>query len=379
MCYSVRNLVKLLLKSLVVTLFIACQAPAQTIKELTNIEGVRTNQLIGYGLVVGLDGTGDLSNQTPFTAQSFNNLLKNFGIKMPDNLNRMQLKNIAAVAVTAEFPAFAKLGQQIDVTVSSIGNAKSLRGGNLLLTELKGIDGQTYALAQGNLLVSGINAEAGKANKISINSSSVGLIPSGATIEQELTNDFSAQNVIHLNLHKASFSTAQNIVSAINKKFGHNTAYALDAGTIEIPIKQAHHQTGETNEINKIAFIAELENIPVKTAQETAKVIINSRSGTVVINQNVRVSAASVTHGNLSVTITQNTNKTNVAGMVNNTSKQTNISINERSKNVQFETAADLNTIVQNIKQLGAAPSDLIAILQALKEAGALQAQLIVI
>jgi len=354
------------------TLFIviSCKLSAQTIKDLTTIEGVRTNQLIGYGLVVGLNGTGDLSSSAPFTAQSFNNLLKNFGIKLPDNFSRMQLKNVAAVAVTADLPPFARLGQKIDVTVSSIGNAKSLRGGNLLLTDLKGIDGQIYALAQGNLLVSGINADAKNGNKIDVNISSSGRIPSGATIERILTNDFNANSSIILNLHNPSFSTAQNIAYVINQHFGANKARALDLGAVEV-------QTPISSNA-KVAFIAKLENLQVRASNDPAKVIINARTGTVVINQNVRVSAAAVTHGNISVSIGRQS-EINIGRRSAQIAEKTTIDINQSTDTIKLPNNADLDVIVQSIKQLGGGVNDLIAIVQALKEAGALQAELVII
>jgi len=352
-------------------LLISNLGQAQTLKDLVSIEGVRSNQLLGYGLVVGLNGTGDSASSAPFTAQSFNNLLNNFGIKLPDNTTNMQLKNIAAVAVSADLPPFAKLGQNLDVTVASIGNAKSLRGGTLLLTALKGIDGQIYALAQGNLLVSGIEADAKNGNRLSVNISSAGRIPNGATIENTVSNSFANSNVIRLNLHRASFSTAQNIAALINKKIGANKANAVDAASVEVKAPIAAEK--------KVALIAELENLPINQATEAAKVIINARSGTVIINQSVRVSEAAVSHGNLSVSIGKNKHlQYSRKGVQLN--EQTQIKISEQNKEpLQFGGDADLDEIVQAIKQLGASPNDLIAILQALKEAGSLQAELVVI
>jgi len=352
-------------------LFFSSKLSAQTIKDLTQIEGVRTNQLLGYGLVVGLNGTGDLANSAPFTAQSFNNLLQNFGIKLPENIRQMQLKNIAAVAVTADLPPFARVGQKIDVTISSIGNAKSLRGGSLLLTELKGIDGQIYALAQGNLLVSGISADGKNGNKIDINISSVGRIPAGATIEQTLENTFNQTNKIMLNLRKESFSTAQNIARAVNQHFGKNKAQAINSATVKVKTPSSPNA--------KVAFIAKLENLNVPSAREPAKVIINARTGTVVINQNVRVSSAAVTHGNISVSVGAQTN-IDVNRRSIKLERKTNLNIEQQASSaVQFTDGANLDAIVQSIQQLGAGSNDLIAILQALKEAGALQAELVII
>jgi flagellar P-ring protein precursor FlgI len=347
---------------------------AERLKDIASIEGVRTNQLIGYGLVVGLSGSGDQTTQTPFTLQTFNNMLAQFGIKVPTGGNT-QLKNVATVSIHADLPAFAKPGQTIDVTVSSMGNAKSLRGGSLLMTPLKGIDGNVYAVAQGNLVVGGFDAEGLDGSKITVNVPSAGRIPAGATVERAVPSGFDQGNTLTLNLNRSDFTTAKNIVDKVNELLGPGVASAIDGGSVRISAPLDPNQ--------RVDYMAILENLEVDTGQAVAKVIINSRTGTIVIGQNVKVSPAAVTHGSLTVSISEDPLVSQPNAL---SGGQTAIVPNSRVKAEQeakpmfkFGPGTTLDEIVRAVNQVGAAPGDLMAILEALKQAGALQADLIVI
>ena len=280
----------------VAALLLASTAQADRLKDLASIQGVRSNQLIGYGLVVGLNGSGDQTTQTPFTVQTFNNMMAQFGIKVPEGGN-VQLKNVAAVSIHADLPPFAKPGQTIDITISSIGNAKSLRGGSLLMTPLKGIDGNTYAIAQGNLVVGGFDASGADGSRITVNVPSAGRIPGGATVERPVPSGFDQGNTLTLNLNRPDFTTAKNIVDHINELLGPGVAQALDGGSIRV--------SAPLDPSQRVDYLSILENLEVDVGQAVAKVIINSRTGTIVIGQNVKVSPAAVTHGSLTVTITE--------------------------------------------------------------------------
>lgn len=346
---------------------------AERIKDLAMIAGVRNNQLVGYGLVVGLTGTGDQTTQTPFTVKSLKSMLSNLGVTIPPELN-LQLKNVAAVSVQADLPPFAKPGQPIDVTVASIGNAKSLQGGSLLMTPLKGADGAVYAIAQGNVVVGGISAAAG-GSSVTVNVPSAGRIPNGATVERQVPDTFGKEGPIVLNLRQADFTTAERIVEAINKAFGGDVAQALDATSIQV--------RGPAERNQRVSLIAVLENIEVVPAQSAAKVIVNSRTGTIVIGQNVQVGPAAVSHGNLTVTITSDpvvSQPAPFSGGQTVVVPNANISVNQEKKPMfLFNPGTALDDIVRAVNQVGAAPSDLITILEALKAAGALKAELIVI
>jgi len=269
---------------------LAPPAIAQRLKDLASVSGVRANQLVGYGLVVGLDGTGDQTTQTPFTVQAFNNMLRQFGIQLPPGQN-IQLKNVAAVSVHAELAAFAKPGQATDVTVSSIGNAKSLRGGTLLVTPLKGLDGQVYAVAQGNLVVGGFGVEGADGSSVTVNVPSVGRIPGGALIERPSPNAFDQGNQLVFNLHRSDFTTARRVTEQINETFGPEVARALDGGSIAV--------RAPTEPDQKVSFLAVLENLEVDASAAPARVIINSRTGTIVIGERVEVAPASLLHRSL--------------------------------------------------------------------------------
>nr|WP_127476401.1 flagellar basal body P-ring protein FlgI [Sulfurivermis fontis] len=359
---------------LALTLLLPVAAQAERIKDLAAVAGVRSNQLIGYGLVVGLDGTGDQTSQTPFTVQSLKSMLAQLGITVPANVNP-QLKNVAAVMVSAELPPFAKPGQTIDITVSSIGNAKSLRGGTLLMTPLKGADGQVYAIAQGNLVVGGFGASAKDGSKITVNVPSVGRVPNGASVERAVNNPFAVGTSLYLNLHTADFTTATRLAQAINDVIGPGTAEPADATSVRVNAPRDAAQ--------RVSFVSLLENIELQPGEAAAKVVVNSRTGTVVIGQNVRVSSAAVAHGSLTVTITEGATVSQPAPMAGGQTAvvpASDIAIKEESDRMfLFNPGVTLDEIVRAVNQVGAAPGDLVAILEALKQAGALRAELLVI
>ena len=349
-------------------------AQAERIKDLVSITGVRENQLVGYGLVVGLPGTGDQTSQAPFTIQSIRNMLARFGIKVPDNVNP-QLKNVAAVTVHAMLPAFAKPGQNIDVTVSSIGNAGSLRGGSLLMAPLTGADGQVYAMAQGSLLVGGLAAAGQDGSRITVNVPSAGRIPNGATVERAAPGQVASNGVIQLNLKNSDFTTAHRLVEAINGQFGEGVARAVDATSIAV--------VGPTDSDKQISFLSLLENLQVKPAEASARVVVNSRTGTIVIGGTVRTLPAAVTHGSLTVTISEKpeVSQPNAFSKGETTVvPRSSISVEQATPRMfKLDTGNTLDDVVRAINAVGASPSDLVAMLEALSQAGALRAELIVI
>ncbi len=347
---------------------------AERIKDLTEIQGVRSNQLVGYGLVVGLDGTGDQTAQTPFTVQSLKSMLSQYGITLPANVNP-QVKNIAAVSIHADLPPFAKIGQSIDITVSSLGNSKSLRGGSLLMTPLKGADGQIYAMAQGNLIVGGLGVEGADGSRVTINVPSVGRIPNGASLEKEISNPFALGNHITLNLKRPDFTTAKRLSDIINRVLGPDNAFAQDSVSVKINAPKDISQ--------RVGYMSFIENLEFTPGEAAAKVIINSRTGTVVIGNHVRVYAAAVSHGNMIVTIT-NTNQVSQPGALSEgetvQTQQSDIDIAQSDNRMfLFNTGVSLDQIVRAVNQVGASPGDLVAILESLKQVGALSAELIVI
>ena len=355
-------------------LFVSQLAHAERIKDITEIQGVRSNQLVGYGLVVGLDGTGDQTAQTPFTVQSLKSMLSQYGITLPANVNP-QVKNVAAVSIHADLPPFAKIGQSIDVTVSSLGNAKSLRGGSLLMTPLKGADGNIYAMAQGNLTVGGLGVEGLDGSRVTINVPSVGRIPNGATIERELTNPFAVGNHIILNLKRPDFTTAKRLSDTINHVLGPDNAFAQDSVTIKVNAPKDVSQ--------RVGFMSFIENLEFQPGEAAAKVIVNSRTGTVVIGNHVRVYSAAVSHGNMTVTIT-NTNQVSQPNAFSDgetvETVQSDIEVTQDNNRMfLFNTGVTLDQIVRAVNQVGASPGDLVAILESLKQVGALSAELIVI
>ena len=347
---------------------------AERVKDIASIAGVRENQLLGYGLVVGLDGTGDKVGQTPFTLQSLKSMMAQFGVTIPPNITP-NVKNIAAVTVTANLPPFIKPGQRIDVTVSSLGNAKSLRGGSLLMTPLKGADGQVYAVAQGELVVGGLGVEGGDGSRIAINIPSVGRIPGGATVERVVPNAFNMSNKLVLNLHTPDFTTAKRLEQSVNKWLGAGHAKALDAASIEIRAPRDSTQ--------RVAFMSYIENMEIEPGEAPARVIVNSRTGTIVIGSHVTVKPAAVTHGSLTVTISETPTVSQPYPFSRGETrevKQSDIKVEEeKSRMFLFKEGVTLDQIVRAINQVGAAPGDLVAILDALKKAGALRAELVVL
>lgn len=348
-------------------------AQAARIKEIASVQGVRANQLMGYGLVVGLDGTGDQTTQTPFTAQSLTAMLQQMGITVPAGVP-MQVKNVAAVLVTASLPPFAQPGQAMDVNVSSLGNSKSLRGGTLIATPLKGADGQIYALAQGNLVISGAGAAAG-GSKVTVNHLSAGRIPNGATVERSVPSPWMQGNTAQFDLQADDFNTAREVADAINRAKGSGTAEAMSGRSVIVKLPD---QIGQ-----RVAFMADVENLNIERAKPAARIIINARTGSVVMNESVTIGACAVAHGNLSVTISS----TPVISQPNPLSQgqtvqaeKADIRINqEPGALIQMPAGTRLTDVVKALNALGANPQDLLAILQAMKSAGALQAELEVI
>jgi len=347
---------------------------AERIKDIASIAGVRSNQLLGYGLVVGLNGTGDKKSAAPFTEQSLRSMLNQLGVVVPPTVT-IQPKNVAAVTIHADLPAFAKPGQKIDITVSSIGDAKSLRGGTLLMSPLKGADGKVYAIAQGNLVVGGLSASGADGSRITINIPSVGRIPNGASVERAVRSGFNQGSSLTLNLHESDFTTAKRVVDSINKAVGPGMASALDATSIKV--------NTPTDSAQRVRFVSVVENLTVAPAEAAARIIVNSRTGTVVISSQVRVSPAAVSHGSLMVTISENAEVSQPNALAAGETAvvpQSNVGVSEEgSRMFLFDPGVTLDEVVRAVNQVGAAPSDLVAILEALKQAGALTAELLVI
>ena len=350
-------------------------AHALRIKEVAAVQGVRSNQLTGYGLVVGLDGTGDQTTQMPYTTQAMSNYLQQMGITLPPGTaSQLQLKNVAAVIVTAQLPAFAQPGQMLDVNVSSMGNSKSLKGGTLITTPLRGADGEVYALAQGNLVVGGAGAAAG-GSKVQINHLAAGRIPQGAQVERTVPTPLHDSDTINLGLNASDFQTARKVAQAINAKLGNGLATAIDGRTVQV---RAPQDPGA-----RVGVIADLEELPLENSVPTAKVVINARTGSIVLNQAVTLGSCAIAHGNLSITISS----TPVISQPNPLSQgqtvvtqKSDITINQEPGNIiQMPPSAQLADVVRALNQLGATPQDLLAILQAIKAAGALNAELEVI
>jgi flagellar P-ring protein precursor FlgI len=356
-------------------------ASADRIKDLASAASMRTNQLLGYGLVVGLEGTGDGADVS-VTASSMKAILGRLGVNIDGSMGdfdassggKLDIKNVAAVMVTAELPAFAKPGQRIDVNVSALGKAKSLRGGSLILTSLRGVDGQVYALAQGALTATGVTEEAA-GSKVTIGVPTAARIPNGASVERTVPNSFDSAEVVVLNVHQPDFTTTNAIVSAVNQTFGDGTAKALDAVSVSVRAPQDTSQ--------RVAFMSMVENLNVTPGEPPARVVVNSRTGTVVISRNVKVSAAAVAHGTISVTVSA----TNEVSQPNPLSQgqtapvqNAEVAVTEPSKPMfLFQPGVDLRQIVDAVNQVGASPSALIAILEALKSSGSLRAELVVI
>ncbi len=360
-------------KLLTTVLILSCfQLNAERLKDIAEIQGVRSNPLVGYGLVVGLDGTGE---QTAYTIQTFKTMLKRFGITLPEQL-KPKLKNIAAVAIHADMPAFIKVGQTIDVTVSSLGDAKSLRGGALLMTPLTGIDGQVYAIAQGNLVVGGFGSAGADGSSITVNIPTVGRVPAGAIVERTIASGFATGDSLTLNLHRPDFTTAKRVADSINTLVGPGTAFPIDGASITV--------SAPLDSSQRVMYMATLENLQIVEADGEAKVVVNSRTGTIVMGKNVRVSEAAVAHGNLIVSIKESVGVSQPAPF---SEQGETVAVQDSAIEITQENArmflvkdgVKLEDIVNRINAVGTAPGDLMAILEALKEAGALHAELVVI
>ncbi|HHQ4625711.1 TPA: flagellar basal body P-ring protein FlgI [Aeromonas veronii] len=365
------------MKSLRLVTLLCCLLPlgvanAARIKDISSVEGVRNNQLIGYGLVVGLPGTGEKNNA--FTEQTFRTMLNNFGIKVPDNI-KPKIKDVAPVAIHADLPPFSKPGQTIDVTVSAIGEAKSLRGGTLLQSFLKGLDGRVYAVAQGSLVVGGLGAEGADGSKVVINTPTVGRIANGATVEREVPNSFSQGDTITFNLNRPDFTTARRLADVVNDLVGLNTAQALDATSVKV---YAPRDPGQ-----RVSYLATIENLEVDPANEAAKIIVNSRTGTIVIGSQVKLKPAAISHGGLTVTIAENQQVSQpnpLAGGETTVTNNSTINVQqEPGRMFKFDTGATLDDLVRAVNQVGVAPGDLMAILEALQQAGAIEGQLVIL
>ena len=356
-------------------------AKADRLKDLTSIAGVRPNQLVGYGIVVGLPGTGD--GNSPLTLQSMQAMISQFGVTT-NSTTSLNGKNSAAVIITAELPAFAKPGQRIDATISTLGQSKSLRGGTLLMTPLMGADGQTYAVAQGNLLVGGLGVAGNDGSSLIVNVPTVGRIPGGATVERLIETDFLKTDSLILNLHQGDFSVTNQMAEAVNDVFGSGVAIALDSRSVKV--------RAPVDPSQKVAFISMLENIEIEPERQSAKVVVNARTGTIVIGGDVRVTPAAVTHGSLTVRVDENSNvtQTNNLALANGvaattpgaavTTQDTDIQIDQQpARAFLFDPGVELSTIVEAVNAVGTSPADLVAILEALREAGSLRAELVVI
>lgn len=382
-------------------LMVSGPVSATRIKDLTSIAGVRDNQLVGYGLVVGLDGTGDKTSQSPYTQQTFRNMLTQFGIRIPRGVN-FDSKNIAVVAISAKLPPFAKIGQNIDITVSSLGNASSLRGGELLMAELRGADNQVYAVAQGSVVVSGFGAQGSDGSKVTVNVLASGRIPNGATVENTIDPPFVKDGIVTFQLLEPDFSSSEKIAKAINSNFNQKIAKPVDATSINVNLRRfvrpvyanAHASYkddivglpktyGPKNLGDYVHYISRIENIVVTPANGRARIVVNSRTGTIVIDQNVMISPVAVSHGNLSVVVSETpyvsqpnefSNGRTVKGSASD------ININQApSHTFLLQTGTSLRDLVDEINRVGAAPGDIIAILEAVKADGALHADLDII
>lgn len=353
-------------------ILLSCSVQAERLKDIASVQGVRDNQLFGYGLVIGLNGTGD---STAFTDQSFASMLSKFGVTLPEGVSATS-KNVAAVSLTATLPPFAKPGQKIDVTVSSVGNSSGLRGGTLLLSTLKGADGAVYAIAQGNLVVGGLGTNGADGSRASLNIPTVGRIPNGASVERTVPSSFNLGDTLTFNLNRPDFTTARQVSDKINGLLGQGVAKTLDATSIRV--------TAPRDPSQRVTFLSILENLEVELGEERARIVINSRTGTIIIGQHVKVSPAAVTHGSLTVTINEVPPVVGQDGSVSGgetiLAPRAGLEIDENSGHMfVFNPGASLNDIVRAVNQVGAAPGDVMAILEGLKQAGAINADLVVI
>lgn len=367
-------LLKLAATAMIALSAVSMTAPAQAsrIKDIASVEGVRNNQLVGYGLVVGLAGTGEKNNK--FTEQTFRSMLNNFGIKV-DESTSLKIKDVSPVAIHATLPPFAKRGQTIDVTVSAIGEATSLRGGTLLQTMLRGIDGNVYAIAQGSLVVGGLGVEGADGSKVTINTPTVGRIANGATVEREVPNSFSSSDTIVFNLDRPDFTSAKNMADAINDLYGSGSAVATDAVSVRVAAPR--------NPAKRVEFLSTLENLEVDQGEDKARIVVNSRTGTIVIGSNVKLKPVAVTHGGLTVTVSEdpqvsqpNSFSQGQTAVIPNSQ----ITVDQKQgKMFKFDSGASLDDLVRAVNQVGLAPGDLMSVLEALDQAGAIDGELEII
>ena len=358
--------------ALCILMQLTSQAHAARIKDLASVEGVRPNQLVGYGLVVGLAGTGEKNNE--FSEQSFRSMLNNFGIKV-SNDTKLKIKDVAPVVVHAELPPFSKPGQQIDITVSAIGEATSLRGGSLLQTVLKGIDGNIYAIAQGSLVVGGLGVEGADGSRVTVNTPTVGRIANGAIVEREVPSSFASSDEVVFNLNRPDFTSAKNMADTINDLFGHGTAIAQDAVSVRVGAPR--------DPAKRVEFLSTLENLDVTEGKDLAKIVVNSRTGTIVIGSMVKLKPVAVTHGGLTVTVSEdpqvsqpNAFSQGQTAIVPNSTIQVD---EKQSKMFKLDTGTTLDDLVRAINEIGLAPGDLMSVLEALDQAGAIEGKLVII
>lgn len=360
------------LTALICMTFLALNADATRIKDISSVEGVRDNQLVGYGLVVGLAGTGEKNNK--FTEQTFRSMLNNFGIKVPDSTS-LKIKDVSPVAIHATLPPFAKRGQTVDVTVSAIGEATSLRGGTLLQTMLRGIDGNVYAIAQGSLVVGGLGVEGADGSKVTVNTPTVGRIANGAIVEREVPNSFASSDSFVLNLDRPDFTSAKNVADAINNFFGNGSAVAQDAVSVRVMAPR--------NPAKRVEYLSAIENLDVAQGDDKARIVVNSRTGTIVIGSNVKLKPVAVTHGGLTVTVSEDPQVSQPNSFSQGrTAVIPNSQINvqeKKGKMFKFDSGASLDDLVRAVNQVGLAPGDLMSVLEALDQAGAIDGELQII
>ncbi len=356
----------------VVLLTLSLNANATRIKDITSVEGVRDNQLVGYGLVVGLAGTGEKNSK--FTEQTFRSMLNNFGIKVPDSTS-LKIKDVSPVAIHATLPPFSKPGQTIDVTVSAIGEATSLRGGTLLQTMLRGIDGNVYAIAQGSLVVGGLGVEGADGSKVTVNTPTVGRIANGAIVERTVPNSFSSSDSIVLNLDRPDFTSAKNVADAINDLYGDGSAVAQDAVSVRV--------LAPRNPTKRVEFLSSIENLTVDQGEDKARIVVNSRTGTIVVGSNVKLKPVAVTHGGLTVTVSENPQVSQPNSFSQGQTAvvpNSQIAVSEKKGNMfKFDAGANLDDLVRAVNQVGLAPGDLMSVLEALDKAGAIDGELEII
>lgn len=361
-----------LIMAVLMTVVLLCPAQAARLKDMATVQGVRTNQLVGYGLVAGLAGTGESNNK--FSEQTFRSMLNNFGIKIPENMT-VSISDVAPVVVHAEVPPFAKPGQYIDVTVSAIGDAESLRGGSLLQTMLKGLDGNVYAVAQGSLVVGGLGVQGADGSRVTVNTPTVGRIANGATIEREIPTDFASSDSITFNLDRADFTTAKNVADTINNIYGDRSAVAIDGVSIRV--------SAPRDPTKRVEFLAALENLQINEGVEEARIVVNSRTGTIVIGSNVRLRPVAVTHGGLTVTVNEDPQVSQPNAFTQGqTAIVPNSNINvqeEQGRMFKLDTGTTLDDLVRAVNEVGLAPGDLMSVLEALDQAGAIEGRLVII